>query len=663
MKCSIARFSLILAMLVALPQMAASDPVSLRDDVKIRKVLQLPKRTMRIAKDPRENALYTLTAMGTISRVLLKGEDERVGPRIARGLLNIDTGEFSWAHFDPNGEVPAGVPLADVLAAGEEGLARMQNPIDGKRYSLSSVDGSIILPPRTVVATPVDYGIEFPRAIFIDSEGIFYIILDTDKANSSSTQQLYTSSDHGYNDTQGFDIGPDGSFYLGATTRENGDRVTHAVRGLLDPASGVHNWSTIASTERIPPGSKNHPHPGVTVSPDGRSVFINSGSRTDHGEQADGLREVPLSATILRVPTDGEGLIIPADGEALRASGFLFADGFRNAFDTAFAGNGDLFAADNGPDSDQPEAVSWVREGHHYGFPWRIGGINNPTQFPDYDPATDNYILHNPSRLVREDRFNNDPSYPPPPMAFTDPVTNLGPDGDRFRDPVTGDVIDASDRGLGTNTLTPHSSPLGLVFDVDNALSPEFMGDGFVLRTGGDCCDLINIFNDPDQDLLHMDLEKVGDNYQGNFTRLVSDFRGPIDAEIIGNKIYVVEWSGDHFLWEITLPAGDGMTAVEEIDGATQPEQSSLSQNYPNPFNPNTTIEYQVDRFGAVELTVYDILGRKIRTLLDAEQIPGRYRLQWDGLADDGTAAASGIYLYRLQVGTFSETRRLTLLK
>ena len=317
-----------------------------------------------------------------------------------------------WAHFDPNGEVPAGVPLADVLAAGEEGLARMQNPIDGKRYSLSSVDGSIILPPRTVVATPVDYGIEFPRAIFIDSEGIFYIILDTDKANSSSTQQLYASSDHGYNDTQGFDIGPDGSFYLGATTRESGDRVTHAVRGLLDPATGVHSWSTIASTERIPPGSKNHPHPGVTVSPDGRSVFINSGSRTDHGEQADGLREVPLSATILRVPTDGEGLIIPADGEALRKSGFLFADGFRNAFDTAFAGNGDLFAGDNGPDSDQPEAVSWVREGHHYGFPWRIGGINNPTQFPDYDPTADNYILHNPSRLVREDRFNNDPSYP-----------------------------------------------------------------------------------------------------------------------------------------------------------------------------------------------------------------------------------------------------------
>ena len=139
MKCRITRFSLILAMLVVLPQMAASDPVSLRDDVKIRKVLQLPKRTMRIAKDPRDNTLYTLTAMGTISRVLLKGEDERVGPRIARGLLNVDTGEFSWAHFDPNGEVPAGVPLADVLAAGEEGLARMQNPVSYTHLTLPTI--------------------------------------------------------------------------------------------------------------------------------------------------------------------------------------------------------------------------------------------------------------------------------------------------------------------------------------------------------------------------------------------------------------------------------------------------------------------------------------------------------------------------------------------
>jgi len=237
-------------------QAAAADPVALRDDIAVRKVLELGRRTMRIAKDPRDNVLYTLTATGNISRVLLKSEDELVGPRIARGLLNIDTGEITWTHFDPRGDVPEGTPLGAVLAAGEERITLILNPIDDKMYALSLRDGTIVLPPRTIVAAPEDYGIEFPRALFIDAEGIFYIILDTELTNASSEQELYTSSDHGYNDTQGFDIGPDGSFYLGATTRQGGDRVTHAVRGWLDPNTGVHRWVTIASTEPIPPAAR-----------------------------------------------------------------------------------------------------------------------------------------------------------------------------------------------------------------------------------------------------------------------------------------------------------------------------------------------------------------------------------------------------------------------
>ena len=111
------------------------------------------------------------------------------------------------------------------------------------------------------------------------------------------------------------------------------------------------------------------------------------------------------------------------------------------------------------------------------------------------------------------------------------------------------------------------------------------------------------------------------------------------------------------------MPAGGEMTAVEELGVAAEPQESSLSQNYPNPFNPNTTIEYQIDRHGFVELTIFDMLGREVRTLLAAKQIPGRYRLQWDGLTDAGTAVASGVYLYRLQAGTYHETRRLILLK
>ena len=650
----------IMSMFFNLSEHAFASPVALRDDIKIRMAVKLQQRTMRIAKDPRDNVLYTLSSRGAISRLEIKGI---AGALVARGVLDGDTGEFIWTQFDPYNDIPVDTRIDEILAAGESGNTKAINPVDGKRYALSSKTGDILLPPRTIVSTPAEHGIDFPAGFFIDDMGVFYVVRDVEQASVGEQIPLYGSSDHGFDDTQGFAIGPDGSFYLGATTRVANDRMTHVVRGRLDPATGYHTWATIATTELIPKGSKDHPHPGVAVSPDGRWVFVNSGSRTDHGEEFNGLREVPLSAAILRVPSNGEGITIPADAEALKASGYLYADGLRNAFDMAFAGNGDMFAADNGPDNDLPEPIAWVREGNHYGFPWRIGGVDNPTQFPDYDPAVDQYILNNPSRLLKQERYYNDSSFPAPPMTFTDPIANLGPDADRFRDPLTGEVKDASDLGLSIHTLTPHSSPLGLVFDVDNAMSPEFSGDGFLLRIGGDCCDLIDVFDDPDQDLLHMDLEKVGENYQGNFTRIVSGFAGPIDAEIIANKIFVVEFAGNRVLWEITLPAGPEMTAVEDLGGYAQPDKIALAPNYPNPFNSNTAIEYQIDRHGMVEVALFDVLGRKVRTLVAGEQGPGRYHLQWDGLTDTGAAAASGVYLYSLQVGDHRETRRLTLLK
>ena len=64
-------------------------------------------------------------------------------------------------------------------------------------------------------------------------------------------------------------------------------------------------------------------------------------------------------------------------------------------------------------------------------------------------------------------------------------------------------------------------------------------------------------FNDPSQDLLHLDLTKVGDNYEAHVTRIVGGFSNPIDAEIIGNRLYVIEWSGERGLWEIVLPPAE----------------------------------------------------------------------------------------------------------
>jgi hypothetical protein len=88
------------------------------------------------------------------------------------------------------------------------------------------------------------------------------------------------------------------------------------------------------------------------------------------------------------------------------------------------------------------------------------------------------------------------------------------------------------------------------------------------------------------------------------------------------------------------------------------PDVFTLGQNYPNPFNPSTTIRYALPLTAHVKLTIYDILGREIATLVNEEQSAGWKKVQWNG-----TGYASGIYLYRMIAGRFVETKKFMLLK
>jgi hypothetical protein len=74
------------------------------------------------------------------------------------------------------------------------------------------------------------------------------------------------------------------------------------------------------------------------------------------------------------------------------------------------------------------------------------------------------------------------------------------------------------------------------------------------------------------------------------------------------------------------------------------PSNYTLGQNFPNPFNPNTTISYQLSALSHVTLEVFDLLGRKVSTLVDATQSPGRHIVKWDG-----SSLSSGVYFYRLR--------------
>ncbi len=88
-----------------------------------------------------------------------------------------------------------------------------------------------------------------------------------------------------------------------------------------------------------------------------------------------------------------------------------------------------------------------------------------------------------------------------------------------------------------------------------------------------------------------------------------------------------------------------------------------LKQNYPNPFNPATTIQYQISENQNVKLQIYNIMGKLIKTLVDSEQNVGYHSVIWNGKDNYGQNVASGIYIYKLQAGSFVKMYKLNLLK
>ncbi len=109
--------------------------------------------------------------------------------------------------------------------------------------------------------------------------------------------------------------------------------------------------------------------------------------------------------------------------------------------------------------------------------------------------------------------------------------------------------------------------------------------------------------------------------------------------------------------------AATTITSVDGRENAVVPSAFTLRPNYPNPFNPETTIEFELPAQAHVRLTVYNLLGQRIASLLDETRPAGIHSVQWRGSDDTGRQVGSGIYLVRMEAGTQIQTRRMTLLK
>jgi hypothetical protein len=113
----------------------------------------------------------------------------------------------------------------------------------------------------------------------------------------------------------------------------------------------------------------------------------------------------------------------------------------------------------------------------------------------------------------------------------------------------------------------------------------------------------------------------------------------------------------DAWWWLMARIAGwNGTTGVDGLDNV--PIAYNIFQNYPNPFNPSTTFSFYLPKRSHATLKIFDLLGREVTTIVSEEMSGGNYSRQWNA-----TNISSGIYFYRLQAGTFTETKKLILLR
>jgi hypothetical protein len=127
-----------------------------------------------------------------------------------------------------------------------------------------------------------------------------------------------------------------------------------------------------------------------------------------------------------------------------------------------------------------------------------------------------------------------------------------------------------------------------------------------------------------------------------------------------GEDVLMTGWQSD-ILWHLNdnVP---GVTAIEDED-ITTIHIFHLAQNYPNPFNPSTTIDYSIPKADNVNLTIYNLLGQKVVTLVNDNQKAGKHMVNWNGLSQGGYQVSSGIYFYKLVSGEYSSIKKMMLLR
>ena len=158
----------------------------------------------------------------------------------------------------------------------------------------------------------------------------------------------------------------------------------------------------------------------------------------------------------------------------------------------------------------------------------------------------------------------------------------------------------------------------------------------------------------------------VRDGNWGQASIPVEDIRGEwIDLRMLSYEFVILEVNGascefglDDIYWD-----GGETTSIIEDEFGENPTKFNLQNSFPNPFNPVTTLRYDLPEDALVNITIYDMVGRVVKTLMNDQQTAGYRSTQWNATNDAGSPVSAGIYLYMIQAGDFRQTRKMVLLK
>ena len=168
-----------------------------------------------------------------------------------------------------------------------------------------------------------------------------------------------------------------------------------------------------------------------------------------------------------------------------------------------------------------------------------------------------------------------------------------------------------------------------------------------------------------------------GDSYAGGYGDLyillnfVNGLPGPAPNPLLAADVNCdddVTLTDFYFLYNYAYLSGPAPCSDPACGGAAKcatalPVDYVLGPNHPNPFNPNTWIDYALPHPGEVTIEIFNLLGQKVRTLVEGKTTSGYHSVEWDGTNDHGQPVSSGVYLYRLQAGDFAQTKKMMFLK